>query len=101
MCEADGPIDKLLSEARWMVRKTAGNRIELPKKGESSIVAATVSVRELNGMLYRKGSKPVSIEEMDAAISEGASRGVIRTNDSQRVGRPIRKRFCPPSGRLL
>jgi len=76
-----------------MIRKTAGNCIELPKKkkGESSIVAATVSVRELNGMLYRKGRKPVSIEEMDAAIAKGASRGAIRTHDSQRAVRPIRK----------
>jgi hypothetical protein len=59
-----------------MLKKTAGERIELPKKkkGESSIVAATGSVRELNGMLYRKGRKPVSIEEMDAAIAKGASR---------------------------
>ena len=51
-------------------------RVELlkKKKGESCIVAATGSVRELNGMLYRKGRKPVSIEEMDAAIAKGASR---------------------------
>ena len=59
-----------------MLKKTAGECIELPKrkKGESSMVAATGSVRELNGMLYRKGRKPVSIEEMDAAIAKGASR---------------------------
>jgi hypothetical protein len=57
-----------------MLKKSAGNRIELPKKkkGESSIDAATRSVRELKGMLYRKGRKPVSIEEMDAAVAESA-----------------------------
>lgn len=59
-----------------MVKKTHRDRIESPKKkkGESSIVAATGSVRELEGMLYRKGRKPVSIEEMNAAIAEGACR---------------------------
>jgi hypothetical protein len=59
-----------------MMKKTAEKRIELlkKKKGESSIVAATGSVRELNGMLYRKGRKPVSIEEMNAALAEGACR---------------------------
>jgi len=58
------------------LKKTTGKRVELlkKKKGESCIVAATGSVRELNGMLYRKGRKPVSIEEMDAAIAKGASR---------------------------
>jgi antitoxin PrlF len=54
----------------------AGDRIEFVEvgKGEFNIFAATRSVRELNGMLYRKGRKPVSIEEMNAAIAEGASR---------------------------
>jgi antitoxin PrlF len=54
----------------------AGDRIEFVEvgKGEFNIVAATRSVRELNGMLYRRGRKPVSIEEMNAAIAKGASR---------------------------
>jgi len=54
----------------------AGDRIEFVEvgKGEFNIVAATRSVRELNGMLYRRGKKPVSIEEMNAAIAKGASR---------------------------
>jgi antitoxin PrlF len=54
----------------------AGDRIEFVEvgKGEFNIVAATRSVRELNGMLHRKGRKPVSIEEMNAAIAKGASR---------------------------
>jgi hypothetical protein len=30
-------------------------------------------VKELSGMLYRKGRKPVSIEEMNAAIAKGAA----------------------------
>jgi len=54
----------------------AGDRIEFVEvgKGEFNIVAATRSVRELSGMLYRKGRKPVSIEEMNAAIGKGAAR---------------------------
>jgi antitoxin PrlF len=54
----------------------AGDRIEFVEvgKGEFNIVAATRSVRELSGMLYRKGREPVSIEEMNAAIAKGASR---------------------------
>ena len=54
----------------------AGDRIEFVRvgKGEFNIIAATRSVRELSGMLYRKGRKPVSIDEMNAAIAKGASR---------------------------
>ncbi len=54
----------------------AGDRIEFVQvgKGEFNIVAATRSVRELSGMLHRKGRKPVSIEEMNAAIAKGAAR---------------------------
>jgi antitoxin PrlF len=53
----------------------AGDRIEFVEvgKGEFNIVAATRSVKELSGMLYRKGRKPVSIEEMNAAIAKGAA----------------------------
>ena len=43
-------------------------------QAEYAKVAATRSVRELNGILYRKGRKPVSIEEMNAAIARRASR---------------------------
>ena len=54
----------------------AGDRIEFVEvgKGEFNIVAVTRSVKELRGLLYRKGQKPVSIEEMNAAIAKGAAR---------------------------
>jgi antitoxin PrlF len=54
----------------------AGDRIEFVEvgKGEFNIVVATRSVKELSGMLYREGRKPVSIEEMNAAIAKGAAR---------------------------
>ena len=54
----------------------AGDRIEFVEvgKGEFSIVAATRSVKELNGLFKGRRRKPVSIEEMNAAIARRASR---------------------------
>ena len=54
----------------------AGDRVEFVEmeKGQFAIIAATRSVRELNGLLYRKERKPVSIAEMNAAIAKGAAR---------------------------
>jgi antitoxin PrlF len=54
----------------------AGDRIEFVEvgKGEFSIVAATRSVKELNGLFKGRRRKPVSIEEMNAAIAKRASR---------------------------
>ncbi len=64
------------AQVRAALGVDAGDRIEFVEvgKGEFNIVAATRSVKELNGLFHRKGRKPVSIEEMDAAIAEGASR---------------------------
>jgi len=64
------------ARVRTALAVDAGDRIEFVEvgKGEFNIVAATRSVRELSGFLKRKGRKPVSIEEMNAAIAKGASR---------------------------
>jgi antitoxin PrlF len=53
-----------------------GDRIEFVEveKGQFAIVAATRSVRELEGRFQGKRSKPVSIAEMNAAIAKRASR---------------------------
>ena len=53
-----------------------GDRIEFVEvgNGEFNIVAATRSVKELKGLFRGRRRKPVSIEEMNAAIAEGASR---------------------------
>lgn len=53
----------------------AGDRIEFVEveKGQFAIVAATRSVRELKGLFQGRRSKPVSIEEMNAAIAQRAS----------------------------
>ena len=54
-----------------------GSRIEFVEtdKGQYSIVAATIPVQALQGML-RRPAKPVSIDEMNKAIAaEGAKAG--------------------------
>jgi antitoxin PrlF len=63
------------SRVREALGLEQGDRVEFIEqgKGQFAIVAATRSVRELNGMLRRKRSKPVSIEEMNAAIARRAS----------------------------
>ena len=56
----------------------AGDRVDFvqtePRRFE--IIPATGSVRDLKGMLYKKGRKPVSIEKMNAAIEWGVSQSV-------------------------
>ncbi|MFZ0294126.1 MAG: AbrB/MazE/SpoVT family DNA-binding domain-containing protein [Candidatus Sulfotelmatobacter sp.] len=63
-------------QVRTALGVDSGDRIEFVEieKGQFAIIAATRSVRELNGLLHRKERKPVSIEEMNAAIAKGASR---------------------------
>jgi antitoxin PrlF len=53
----------------------SGDRIEFveTEKGQFAIIAATCSVQELKGLFRRKRSKPVSVEEMNAAIAKRAS----------------------------
>jgi antitoxin PrlF len=53
----------------------AGSRVEFIEtaKGQFSIVPATNSVKELQGML-RKPAKAVSIEDMNLAIANQASK---------------------------
>lgn len=53
----------------------AGDRIEFVEidKGKFAIVAATRSIRELKGMFHDKRRKPVSIDEMNAAIARRAA----------------------------
>jgi antitoxin PrlF len=54
----------------------AGDRVEFVEmeKGQFAMIAATRSVQELKGLFRHKRRKPVSIEEMNAAIARHASR---------------------------
>lgn len=63
------------SRVRSALGLDAGDRVEFVEveKGQFAMVAATRSVRELKGMFQRKRSKPVSIDEMNAAIAKRAS----------------------------
>jgi antitoxin PrlF len=63
------------AQVRTALGIDAGDRIEFVEldKGQFAIVAATRTVRELKGLFRGRRSKPVSIEEMNAAISQRAS----------------------------
>jgi AbrB family looped-hinge helix DNA binding protein len=63
------------SRVRHALGLEAGDRVEFVDqgKGQFAIAAVTRSVRELKGLFQGKRSKPVSIEEMNAAIARRAS----------------------------
>jgi antitoxin PrlF len=52
-----------------------GDRVQLveAEKRKLQISPANRSIRELKGLLYKKGRKPVTIEEMNEAIARGAA----------------------------
>ncbi|MGH9494289.1 MAG: AbrB/MazE/SpoVT family DNA-binding domain-containing protein [Candidatus Sulfotelmatobacter sp.] len=52
-----------------------GDRVHFdkPANGSVTISAASRSIRELKGLLYKKGRKPVTIEDMNEAIARGAA----------------------------
>ena len=55
----------------------AGDRVDFIVKDDGTVVLrpATVDVRELKGLLHRKGLTPLSVEEMNAIIRRrGAGR---------------------------
>lgn len=60
---------------RKLLGVDAGDRVEFVEtgQGEFMLVAATRSVRELKGIFQDKRRKPVSIEEMEAAIARRAA----------------------------
>lgn len=53
----------------------SGDRVQFHEAANRNftISAATRSVQELKGLLYKKGRKPVTIEEMNEAIARGAA----------------------------
>jgi antitoxin PrlF len=54
----------------------AGDSVEFVdlEKGKVAIIPATRSIRELEGRFYDKRRKPVTIEEMNAAIVRQAAK---------------------------
>jgi antitoxin PrlF len=53
----------------------AGDRVQFVEadNGKFVMAAANRSIRELEGILWRKGRKPVTIEGMNEAIARGAA----------------------------
>lgn len=54
----------------------AGDRIDflVQEDGRVLFQPATLHVRELKGLLYKKGRRPVSVEEMHEAVAKRAAR---------------------------
>jgi antitoxin PrlF len=63
-------------EIRDLLGLAPGDKLDFVVESDGRVVLrpATRDVRELRGMLHKKGRKPVSLEEMDRAIAEGATR---------------------------
>jgi antitoxin PrlF len=60
---------------RARLRLGAGDRVDFVVEDDGTVVLrpATADVRELKGLLYRKGIKPLSVEEMNATIRRRAT----------------------------
>jgi AbrB family looped-hinge helix DNA binding protein len=55
---------------------STGDRVAFVEdSGGFRLVPANRDIRELRGMLFRKGRKPVTVEDMDAAIRKRVGRG--------------------------
>ncbi len=63
-------------EVRDHLHLSPGDKLDFLIDAEGRVVLrpATLDVRKLKGLLKRKRGKPVSLEEMNRAISEGAAR---------------------------
>jgi antitoxin PrlF len=61
---------------RDRLRLGAGDRVDFIVKGDGTVVLqpATVDVRELKGLLHRKGLTSLSVEEMTAIIRRRGAR---------------------------
>ena len=61
---------------RDLLRVGTGDRVDFVVKDDGTVLlrAATVDVRELKGLLHRKGLKPLSVGEMNAIIRRRGGR---------------------------
>lgn len=57
-------------EVRKRLRLESGDRVSFIVEADGRVLLqpATVQVTDLKGLLYRKGQKPINVEEMNAAI---------------------------------
>lgn len=58
-------------KVREILRIGPGDQVDfvVDDKGRVSVRAVNIDFRELRGLLHRPGMRPVSLEEMDAAIA--------------------------------
>jgi AbrB family looped-hinge helix DNA binding protein len=65
----------LPEEVRQHLKLTSGSQVEfvIDEDGQVKIFPLTVAVETLSGILHRPNIQPSSIEDMDAAIAEGAN----------------------------
>ena len=61
---------------RERLRLGAGDRVDFVVTDDGTVVLrpATVDVRELKGLLHRRGIKPLSVEEMNLVVRRRAAR---------------------------
>lgn len=60
---------------RDLLRLGVGDRVDFIVKDDRTVVLrpATVDVRELKGLLHKKGIKPLSVEQVNAIIRRRAA----------------------------
>lgn len=65
----------LPEEIRAYLKLVSGSRIEfvIDEEGQVKIFPLNVAVESLSGILHRPGMQSASLEDMEAAISEGAN----------------------------
>jgi len=65
----------LPEEIRQHLKLTSGSRVEfvVEEDGQVKIFPLNVAVETLSGILHRPAAQPVALEDMEAAISEGAN----------------------------
>ncbi len=61
-------------EIRDYLKLETGSKVEfvIDESGNVKIVPLNVSIEALSGVLHRPGMKSATVEEMEAAIAEGA-----------------------------
>jgi AbrB family looped-hinge helix DNA binding protein len=58
-------------EVRQRLKLHAGDRVNFVVRPDGAVLLkpAKIDIRELGGLLHRKGRKPVTIEQMDAGVA--------------------------------
>jgi antitoxin PrlF len=73
-------------EIRNLLQVEEGDRIDFLVEGADRVLMRKPvrSLRSLKGLLYRKGRKPVTLEEMDRAIARFHARENRRSKSARR-----------------